>query len=55
MIKLESITILKNNYGYIATIRFNESHKDKIISSNNHGILDRLIDKHVYGVLNGTI
>lgn len=51
MVELESIVIVKNDFGSVATIRFNEPLKDKIISSTSKPILYKLVEQHVRKVL----
>lgn len=51
MVKLESIVIVKNKYGSVATVRFSEPMQDRIISSNNKKVLYTLVEKHVKRVL----
>lgn len=53
MNKLDSIVIVRNQYGGVATIRFSDPAQDKIISSSNKIALYSLIEKHVEKVLNG--
>lgn len=47
---LESIVIVTNQYGSIATIRLKDSSKDRIISANTKASLHLLIDKYIDGV-----
>lgn len=58
MNKLESIVIVDNPHGAVATIRFEDGKDDKLISSNSKTAKGRetlytLIEQHVTGVLNG--
>lgn len=52
-IKIESVTIVKNPKGAVATLRYSDSSKDRIMSSPVKGTLYGLIDKHISAVLAG--
>lgn len=54
MNKLESIVIVKqhNDVGYVATIRFSDRFKDKIVSANTKPAIYSLVNKKVKEVLN---
>lgn len=49
--KLESAVIVKNEHGYVATIRFSDEMKDKFISSNSKPVLYKLVEEHIARVL----
>lgn len=49
--KLESVVIVTSKKGAVATIRFNNSVGDKIISSAKKNILYSLVEKHIKKVL----
>lgn len=51
MVKLESAVIVKNDHGYVATVRFNDPMKDKFISSNSKPVLYKLVEEHITKVL----
>lgn len=58
MNKLDSIVIVKNDKGSVATIRFEDGKDDKILSSSNNSVKSKeslyvQIETHVNGVLNG--
>ena len=51
MSKLESAIIVKNDKGYVATIRFDTPLNDKFISSNSKPVLYKLVEEHITKVL----
>ncbi len=51
--KLESIVIVKNEHGAVATVRFEDGKDDRLISANSKQTLYVLVEQHVLGVLNG--
>lgn len=53
MTKLESVVIVKNDYGVVATIRFDTPRKDKIISTPNHKKVYEMIEDEVRKATNG--
>lgn len=46
-VNIESIVIVKNRYGFVATLRFDDPSKDKFISSNKHRSIYDAIDEYV--------
>ena len=57
MNKLDSVVIVTNDFGAVATIRFEDFKDDKIlsvtgVSEKSKNTLYTLIEKHVAGVLN---
>lgn len=50
--ELQSVVIVMNGFGSVATIRFNDYKQDRIISSTSKSVLYTLIERHVQGVLN---
>lgn len=53
MTKLESVVIVKNDYGAVATIRFSNPRKDKIISTPTHKKIYDMIEDEVKKVTHG--
>lgn len=45
--RVESVVIATNEYGSVASIRFNDSKDDRDISSPNKQVLYGLIEKHI--------
>ena len=50
--KLESVIIVKNNFGGTATMRFEDKKDDKILSATNRTVLYSLTEKYISEVLN---
>ena len=55
MNKLESVVIVRNKFGSVATIRFEGGKGDKIISATSRNTIYKLVEKHIAGVLDGTV
>ena len=51
MNKLESVVIVTNPDGAVATIRFTDGRDDRIISSTKKNALYNLVEKHLRKVL----
>lgn len=47
MNKLESVVIVRNDVGSVATIRFENSDDDKIFSSNSRRVLYEMVEQYV--------
>lgn len=45
--KIESVVIVTNKYGKVASLRFADSKDDREISSSNAKVLYSLIEQHV--------
>lgn len=54
MNKLESVVIVRNKFGAVATIRFEGGKGDRIVSSSSKNGIYKLIESHVEKILNGT-
>lgn len=52
MTTIESIVIVKNQHGSVATLRFSNPEHDRFISSHSKQALYALIEKHVKRVTN---
>ncbi len=50
--KLESVVIVTNEHGSVASIRFEDRKDDKDISWTNKNTLYELVEKHIGEVLN---
>jgi hypothetical protein len=49
--KLESVVIVRNPHGAVATIRWADGKDDKIMSATNRPVLYNLVEKYVKKVL----
>lgn len=49
--KLESVVIVRNPHGAVATVRFENDRDDKIMSATNRPVLYNLVEKYIKKVL----
>lgn len=52
MNKLESVVIVTNPHGAVATVRFEDPKDDKFISWTNKNVLYEIVEKYIKEVLN---